>query len=590
MAYFPDTRLRVKPIVFYPQRVAHDPKWVGDWLFRVVAARKKYHQILKKRDTFELDPQVLEVDGSLSIPEYLALTHHQGEPVLSRPPGHVQPNGILSIAAEVMQHGFFAAYSRYTLPYCLPILVVDPQKQWTLTGGHNLNGGVNRGCGIAIISSKYDGEQKLQSTLLHELGHAFGLPHSWERIWIKGYAMDVGVYECFYDRWRSPSVMSYNQQNWSNAMEAKDTPGAFIADDIDTLCFNRLAFPALFFDSKVDFTHPNRDVAADCPAHDKVRRLAEDPWDMSVMQPTSLVWFFSHSGSADGTHPQQLNDSTRRYIAGNSAAEPWDQIKQYAWLSKKAAAGSWATLEMTFPIPVTLDRIIVYSGHSGNKHRAEHIQVKVKAANGAFKTVSMAVSAPADATMTFAPATARVWQLRLRAGASGQVAVRGVRHFRGAREWFPPEGPIARTSSGEAFDSQVQNLVAIQRTIQPSLSSVGWDPTTMWRSDSVNELGWVALEVAFPSPTALDKLIVFSGHSGNLHQAKQVQVQVMEPNGAFKLIHQQPVNVDVQIVNFTLRQAQVWKLAFQSALGGSVVIRGLRFFSGLREIFPAQTV
>jgi hypothetical protein len=490
-----------------------------------------------------------------------------------------------------MHHPFFAAHSRYDQPNVLHILVVEPTGQRPSTGGHNLNGGVNRGAGIAVISSQFDGQKKLVSTLLHELGHAFGLTHVWERVWIKGYAMDVGVYECYYDRWRSPSIMSYNERNHTNSMQVAKIPGALIADDIDTLTFNQLAFPKLFFDPKSDYAHPDGKSASDCPPHDKeLRKMADSPWDMSVMQPTSLAWFYSEAGSADGTHPRQLNDNTRRYIAANSGGEPWAEIKQHAWLSKKAAAGSWATLEMTFPIPVTLDRAIIYTGHGGGTHRAKDIQIKFKQGNGAFKTISTAVAAPADATIQFKPATARVWQLRLRAGPSGQVAVRGVRQFLGEREWFPPEGPIARTASGEAFGSKIQNLVAIQRTIRSSLPDIGWDPATMWHSDKVNDLGWVSLEVAFPEPLQLDKLIVFSGHSGTLHQAKQMQVQVMQGDGSYKLIHQQPVKIDVQIVNFAPQVAQVWKLAFQGAPDGFVVLRGLRFFHGLRELYPAVTL
>jgi hypothetical protein len=126
MTHFPGTRLRVKPIVFYPQGVSRVDKWVGAWPGMLIAARRKCHQMLKTRDTFDLDPQMLEVDGLLSIPEYLALTHREGEPVLTRPPGHIKPNGILSIAAEVMHHPFLAAHSRYDLPFILLILVVDP--------------------------------------------------------------------------------------------------------------------------------------------------------------------------------------------------------------------------------------------------------------------------------------------------------------------------------------------------------------------------------------------------------------------------------------------------------------------------------
>jgi hypothetical protein len=591
MTYFPDTRLQVKPVVFHPHGVPHDEKWAGTWLTMMVTARKKYLQMLKGHDTFALDPKVLEVNGIHSIEEYLALTHREGEPAPAGSTNHIKSNGILSIAAEVIHHPFFTAHSRYDLPYVLPILVVDPNGQWSSTGGHNLNGGVNRGAGIAVISSQFNGQQKLLSTLLHELGHALGLPHVWERVWIKGYAMDVDVYEWYYDRWRSPSIMSYNVQNHTNTVGVKKIPGSLIADDIETLSLNRLAFPELVFDPQSDYQHPDVETATNGIAHDRtLRKMADSPWDMTIMQPTSLVWFYSEAGSAEGTHPQQLNDNTRRCIATNSGGAPWAEIKPHTWLSKKAAADIWVTLEMTFPIPVTLDRVIVYTGHGGGNHRAKDIQIKFKQENGAFKTISTAVAAPADATILFKPATARVWQLRLHTGSSGQVAMRGVRTFHGDREWFPPEGPIARTSSGEAFGSKVQNVVAIQRTIRPSLPAVGWDPATMWHSDKVNDIGWVSLEVAFPEPLQLDKLIVFSGHSGKLHQAKQMQVQVMQGDGSYKLVHQQQVKIDVQIVNFTPQVAQVWKLAFQGAPNGFVVLRSLRFFDGQREWYPGITL
>lgn len=599
MAFFPDTRIKVKPIVFYPKGVAHDPQWIDLWQMMLTAARHKYKRMLKQRDTFALDPLVLVIDGALSIAEYSALTHRQGAPDPDNTSSHVQPNGILTILAEVLQHPFFSAYSRYTLPYCLPILLVDPGFQWPEGGGHNLNGGLNRGGGVTVISTRASEEfQRLQSTLLHEIGHTFGLTHTSDRVWAKGYQMDAAVYECIYDRWHSPSVMSYNPRNWSNSMEVDDIPGCLIADDIDTLCFNRLAFPDLFFDKEIDFDCPSEgatiqhlDEVTSCPDHDRtLRRLADHPWDMSMMASTNLVWHYTESGSDAGTQVTHLSDSAKRYIPANSASAPLDKIQPHVWLSKKASANSWATVEVTFPIPVTLDRMLVYSQHGGNQHRVEQIQVKSQAQNGLFKILGSATAATANTAVNFSPTTARVWQVRLRSGSSGQVAVRGIRYFHGGKEWFPPEEPAARTDSGETFGSHVSSLVAVQRTIRMSHSSVGWDPATMWHSGPVNELGWVALEVVFPAPMALDTLHVYSGHSGNLHQAKQVQVQILNGGGTFEFIHQQPVNVAQQIVNFPRRIAQVWKFAFQGAPGGFVVVRGLRFFDDQREWYPVAVV
>jgi hypothetical protein len=161
-----------------------------------------------------------------------------------------------------------------------------------------------------------------------------------------------------------------------------------------------------------------------------------------------------------------------------------------------------------------------------------------------------------------------------------------LRFFNGEQEVFPPARPLARTSFGETFGSHVTNLTATQRVIREDSTQVGFDPATMWHSGQANEAGWVSVEIAFPAPQHLDHLVVYSAHSGGIHQVKQVQITARNDQGQFAFVHQTPVLHDIIPVPFPRTQAQVWRLAFQAGPSGMVVIRGLRFFDQKFEEFP----
>ncbi len=94
---------------------------------------------------------------------------------------------------------------------------MNPNDGWPAGGGRPFNGGFNTGGGIVIMSSNgLDRAPNFQSTLQHELGHAFGLPH-------------VDVYG--YDMQTNMSMMSYNPSHHTNGFEPSATPGRFIPED-----------------------------------------------------------------------------------------------------------------------------------------------------------------------------------------------------------------------------------------------------------------------------------------------------------------------------------------------------------------------
>jgi hypothetical protein len=179
-------------------------------------------------------------------------------------------------------------------PFLLMMVIVADAG--ITTGGYKLNQGYNSGGGVSFIAwvdvrdANYGNDaclrlprqtgrppadkwipagcRHLQSTLLHELGHAFGLNHSWE---YGGMGPDYG-------RTTSASVMSYNVGNWipgcgvGNAAPDAATPcsypdshatiddnpvtwpGELLADDLRVLAHNAQSFPTLDYARALDTT------------------------------------------------------------------------------------------------------------------------------------------------------------------------------------------------------------------------------------------------------------------------------------------------------------------------------------------------
>jgi len=76
-----------------------------------------------------------------------------------------------------------------------------------------------------------------QSTLRHELGHTFGLPH-------------VEVYG--YDMKNNPSIMSHTLSHYTNWFKDSETPGELIPEDHRGLARNQNVLPGLKFDPTWD--------------------------------------------------------------------------------------------------------------------------------------------------------------------------------------------------------------------------------------------------------------------------------------------------------------------------------------------------
>ncbi len=221
----PPRHVKVLPVFFVPQDEPAPTSDETKSLMRHVEwARTRYRELLRNQTTFSVAkqrPYLYRSDHSLAF--------YEGSP---------------DVAAQIVSELLTALkYNRYNCPFVLFVVMMNSKDDFPLGGGRPLNGGINTGGGIIVMSSfGLDKAPNFQSTLQHELGHAFGLPH-------------VDVYG--YDMMTNDSFMSYNPKHHTNEFQPSPTPGKLIPEDLRGLACNQRVFPKLRFDPKKDIlTYP----------------------------------------------------------------------------------------------------------------------------------------------------------------------------------------------------------------------------------------------------------------------------------------------------------------------------------------------
>lgn len=362
-------------------------------------ARARYKELLRDRDTFavaEQKPRVYQSARDLAF--YRA-----------------QPDG----AAPHLVDELLTAWklTRFNCPYVLCCVVVNPRDEFPVGGGRPLNGGVDTGGGVIQLSTfAMDSRPNFQSTLQHELGHAFGLPH-------------VDVYG--YDMKANDSLMSYNPRHHTKDFLPSGTPAVLIPEDLRALALNRRVFPGLRFD-------PARDVPAGYKLAERVVPLGP----MTIPNQPDGPAFATDSGEEFGTKVANL---ARGPLGPNTKSKEKGKVTFDAatmWQSGKSKTG-WVSVGVTFPYAAELTHVGVHSQHSGEYHPARAVKVAVAGdkAGAPFRQIAKVDLRSADEKVPVPRTKAREWRFEFLAGASQSVTLRGLRFYAGPDELFPPLVP-----------------------------------------------------------------------------------------------------------------------------------------------------
>lgn len=225
------TKVEVLPVFFVP-RGTSDPTTKHKVLLRrhLSIARDRYREMLKTRDTFSFAQE-----GPLIYRSRFDLSQFRNK---SGALAGKDSNAAARITTELLSH---LNMSRFECPYILLVVVMNPHVNYPAGGGTPINGGVNTGGGIVVLSSYgLENSPQFQATLQHELGHSFGLCH----VTVLGYDMKT-----------NDSIMSYNPRHHWNGFKPPKNQGILIPENLKKLAGNKLVFPNFTF-------NPDEDIPA----------------------------------------------------------------------------------------------------------------------------------------------------------------------------------------------------------------------------------------------------------------------------------------------------------------------------------------
>ncbi len=391
-----DRTIEIYPIFFIP--TDQDPPDSGmesDLIAHLEIARERYEVLLKNRDTFQI-----RSGGALKYQAEHDLLFYRARMEGVAPENH--------IVAELLDH---LGTDRHRCNYVLLVVVMNSVDQWPVGGGIPINAGLNTGGGYVELSSfLLDGDSVFQSTLQHELGHAFGLPHSD----VYGFDMETHI-----------SLMSYNTDHWWTGFTPPEEPGVLAPEDLRALALNTLVFPDLIFDPVVDVPAGYALPASFIVLYPPISLPG---------QPDYRVTATSASGSIEDTVPE--NAVNRSIWAVNTFND------QTMWVSGDAGNSGWVSLTVEFPVVETLDWISIHSQHQGGTNPVEAVRVEVQL-NGDFVELAGRDLSSSDDWVTFPARTSATWRFSFRPGSSGRVTIRGIQFYDGNVQLYPPLFPYS---------------------------------------------------------------------------------------------------------------------------------------------------
>lgn len=390
--FLPPEEVSVLPVFFVPSdQPAPTEEQKQKLMQHLEWAQTRFQEMLGGRSTFRIarsEPSVYEAKEKIA---FYKLQPEGGAPAFT---------------GELLSK---LGMNRYQCPFVLLVLVMNSEDAFPNGGGRPFNGGFNTGGGMLKLSSRdLDQAPNFQSTLQHELGHAFGLPH-------------VDVYG--YPLRDNPSIMSYNKSHHTDGFSPSETPGELIPEDVRGFAFNDRVFPGLEFEPETD--QPS--------GYEMKKIITLGP--MTIPGQTDGILAETKSG-------ETYNSSVSKVVSGQILPSELGGIHRFdgktMWHSAELPKKT-AVIDLTFPGEVVLTRFILYTEHSGEAHRAEEVRVGVQNAEGNFDPIVSQVVASSDEEVELPePVRATKWRVTLKTGESKYVVVRGIRFFSGEMELFSP--------------------------------------------------------------------------------------------------------------------------------------------------------
>ncbi len=617
-------RVRVIPLFLVPNdkfEVNDLPLEKDHLMFRehLTWAQERYKTMLNNRDTFEIEylkgAKIKVLKLSMNSDYYNSSSEYY-----KNAPGTYESNNIDTGIAHCLLSAF--RVNRFNNPYIFCAII---HHTGVNIGGRPYNGGINSGGGFVIFRYEdkfYNGN--FQSTLRHELGHTFGLLHSWQN----GYGRELR-----YSKHYGDSIMSYNPDHHTHntlrsidGLKESDHPGILLPEDIRSLSLNKRVFPNLYFDPETDI-----------PSGYEIRRQLGHfgPLELESDQLSAnlgIYTAFSEPPPKENMNKIWIENRVEYMVENILQPEIRENSEQVGfdcrtmWKSAVVKSSMWISIRIQFPYAVPLTGAEIHAQCCGQPFKAKlqiaynSIDTDITQAGNYINVTSKDFEIGADDHVDFPGTPAKIWQFSFflipftekyddgeepfpfNSLYQGRLVIRGLRFFSNGQEIFPHRYPNENhiypsvKASGFAISNSKETHV-VRGYILKSDPEIDFDFTRMWRPGLLTYKNkWFYLDIKFPYPISLCMIWIYSQCLGKDTQVDEIKVEYdneksnslrfsaqMTVKNTFKSAAKQNVMPDAYIC-FPEQKAAIWRIHFHSN-GNEAVIRGLRFFTPAGEVF-----
>lgn len=228
-AFAAQRRLEVLPIIFVPsdnndiQEIEYSKYML--LIYRHLVLAQRHWQNVLQTDTFAISP--------------FGEVYHAKQPHAYYAPSGQEAENSAGLARQVVDLFQLKHDNRIDSNFVFLIVYSRPKSGAkvgpNMGGGRTFNGMPNTGGGaiqIELSALRNDQPGNFQSTLVHELGHTFGLTHPN----CYGHSLSEG-----------PSMMSYNLRHWSHGLVEGAEYSSLNPEDFFVVGQNKIAFPNFHF-------------------------------------------------------------------------------------------------------------------------------------------------------------------------------------------------------------------------------------------------------------------------------------------------------------------------------------------------------